>query len=65
MGLALILLNVYLTLRQVWLTGRHYGSRTRRIWLTRRRLVLLLSRLVEQIFGVIPIVQGLSAEAIS
>lgn len=65
MGLALILLNVYLTLRQVWLTVRRYGSRVRRIWLTLRRLALLLSRSLEQVFGVIPIEQCLGAETIS
>lgn len=65
MGLALILLNIYMTLRQVWLTVRRYGSRVRRIWLTLRRLALLLSRLLEQTFGIIPIEQGLRAEAIS
>lgn len=65
MGLALILLNLYMTLRQVWLTVRRYGARVRHIWLTLRRLALLLSRLLEQVFGIIPIEQSLCAEAIS
>lgn len=65
MGLALILLNVYMTLRQVWLTVRRYGSRMRRLWLTLRCLTLLLSRLLEQAFGVFPIEQCLRAEPIS
>lgn len=65
MGLALLLLNVYMTLRRVWLTVRHYGSRVRRIWVTLRRLTLLLSRLLEQAFGIIPLEQALGAEAFS
>ena len=56
-GLALILLNAYMTLRQVWLTLRHYGSRTHRLWLTLKRLSLLLAHLIEQLFGIRPIVQ--------
>lgn len=54
-GLALIILNVYMTLRQIWLTVHVYGSRVRRTWLTLRRLTLLLSRLIEHLFGVAPI----------
>src|SRR3989338_1450069 len=54
-GLALIILNVYLTLRQVWLTVQVYGSRLRRVWLTLRRMTLLLSRLLEQLLGVAPL----------
>jgi hypothetical protein len=53
-GLALIILNVYLTLRQVWLTVQVYGSRLRRVWLTLRRMTLLLSRLLKQLWGVAP-----------
>lgn len=59
-GLALMLLNVYMTLRQIWLTVHRYGSRVRRVWLTLRRLALFLSRLLEHVFGVTPIEQGLS-----
>jgi hypothetical protein len=62
-GLALILLNVYMTLRQRWLTVHRYGSRVRRVWLTLRRLALLLARLLEQLFGVTPLEQSLCAEA--
>jgi len=54
-GLALIILNVYLTLRQVWLTVQVYGSRLRRVWMTLRRMTLLLSRLLEQLLGVAPL----------
>lgn len=60
-GLALMILNVYLTLRQVWLTVHRYGSRVRRRWLTLRRLTLWCSRFLEQLFGVTPIEQGLAA----
>lgn len=59
-GLALLILNVYMTLRQVWLTVHRHGSRVRRVWLTLRRLALLFSRLVEQVFGVTPIEQSLA-----
>lgn len=51
-GLALLILNVYLFLRQVWLTVRHFGSRIRRTWLTLKRLAFLLARLIEQRLGV-------------
>jgi len=64
-GLALILLNVYMTLRQAWLTVHRYGSRVRRSWLTLRRLAHFLARLLEQAFGVALIEQSLYAEAFS
>jgi putative transposase len=56
-GLALLILNVYILLRQTWLTVRHFGQRTRRIWLTLKRMVLMLGRLLEQLFGVTTIEQ--------
>lgn len=56
-GLGLVLLNFYLTLRQAWLTVRTYGSRRRHIWLTLRRMIFLLARLIESHLGVSPIVQ--------
>lgn len=59
-ALALMILNVYVTLRQIWLTIHRYGSRVRRVWSTLRRIALLFSRLVEQVFGVTPIEQSLS-----
>lgn len=62
MGLALLILNVYLCLRQVWLTVRHFGSRTRRTWLTLNRLAFLLARLIEQSFGVSGIEQVARAQ---
>ncbi len=51
-GLALLILNVYILLRRVWLTVRHYGRRVRRLWLTLKRLALMLFRLIEQCWGV-------------
>ncbi len=51
-GLALLILNVYLALRQVWLTVHRFGSRTRRTWLTLKRLGLMLVRLIEIQIGI-------------
>lgn len=51
-GLALLILNVYLALRQVWLTVHRFGSRTRRTWLTLKRLSLMLVRLIEHLIGI-------------
>ena len=56
-GLALILLNAYMTLRHVWHTLRRYGSRTHILWLTLKRLSLLLAHLIEHLFGIRPILQ--------
>jgi len=54
-GLALILYNVYITLRRVCQTSRRYGGRIRRIWMTLKRMVLLLLRIIERLMGVEPI----------
>lgn len=62
MGLALLILNVYISLRQVWLTVRHCGSRTHRTWLTLKRLAFLLARLIEQKLGVVGIEQVACAQ---
>lgn len=51
-GLALLILNVYITLRRIWLTVRRFGQRVRHIWLTLKRLALLLIRIIEQLYGV-------------
>ncbi len=59
-GLALLILNTYMTLRRVWLTIRHYGQRVRYLWLTLKRLALWLTRLLEQLYGVRPIQQSIS-----
>jgi hypothetical protein len=56
-GLALVLLNFYMAVRQAWLTVRIYGSRLRHTWLTLRRMIFLLARLIESHLGVSPIVQ--------
>ncbi|MBI5082636.1 MAG: hypothetical protein HZB17_15240 [Chloroflexi bacterium] len=50
-GLALIILNAYMTVRLQWFTFQQYGSRDRRIWLTLRRLISLISHWLEQLFG--------------
>ncbi len=57
MGLALLIFNVYIALRQIWLTVRQFGQRTRRSWLTLKRLALLLARLIESLCGVMGIEQ--------
>jgi DDE family transposase len=57
MGLALLIFNVYITLRQVCLTVRHFGQRTRRSWLTLKRLALSLARLIETLYEVTPLEQ--------
>lgn len=51
-GLALLILNVYIALRRIWLTVRRFGQRVRHIWLTFKRLALMLIRLIEQLYGV-------------
>ena len=56
-GLALLIFNVYLALRQFCLTVHHFGQRTERVWLTLHRLACLLTRLIEQVHGVTPIHQ--------
>ena len=56
-GLALIIYNVYITLRQIYRTSRQYGRRIRRIWLTLKRMALLLLRIIERLLGVTPIEQ--------
>ena len=56
-GLALLILNAYLALRQVWLTVHVYGSRVRRRWLTLKRLISALLRLMERFLLVAPIEQ--------
>ena len=50
-GLALIILNAYMTLRLQWFTLQQYGSRQRCLWLTLRRLMSLISHWLVQLFG--------------
>jgi hypothetical protein len=50
-GLALLILNAYTALRQIWLTMRQYGHRVYKIWLTLQRLARLLVRVIGQLLG--------------
>lgn len=50
-GLALLLLNTYMALRQVWLMVRQYGQRVYKVWLTLQRLARLLVRVIEHLLG--------------
>ena len=59
---ALRLLNAYIALRQHWLTLRCYGRRVRFLWLTLARRVLCLSRWLEQLYGIRPLVQNVHTE---
>lgn len=61
-GVALMILNAYMFVRRVWLTVRHYGQRVRYLWLTLTRLALWLARLIEQLYGVRPLVQSIQVK---
>jgi putative transposase len=50
-GLALILINLYVALRAAVQTGAGTGTRRRRPWLSLRRLALLVARAIEALFG--------------
>lgn len=50
-GLALILINLYVTLRAVVQTEGRTGTRCRRPWLSLRRLAFLLGRVIDALFG--------------
>ena len=56
-GLALIIYNVYITLRPICYSVRHYGSRMRKIWLTFKRMTGLLRRWLEHVLKLDPIEQ--------
>jgi hypothetical protein len=56
-GLALLILNCYMALRQVWLTMRQYGRRVYKVWLTLQRLARMFVRVIEQLLGTKPIHQ--------
>lgn len=56
-GLALLILNCYMALRQVWLTMRQYGHRVYKVWLTRQRLAWMFVHVIEQLFGTTPMHQ--------
>ena len=51
-GLALIIHNVYIFLRDLAVANRYYGTRSRRIWLTLKRMIAMLRRLIERCFGI-------------
>lgn len=56
-GLALLVYNVYIRFRRVWRTTRAYGQRTRSIWLSLKRMTLMLHRTIERLLGVTPVEQ--------
>ena len=56
-GLALLILNCYMALRQVWLTMRQYGGRVYKVWLTIQRLARLCVRVIEHLLGTTPMHQ--------
>lgn len=56
-GLALVIYNLYISLRRTWLHKRHYGMRIRYIWLTLKRLALMLLRSIERRLGITDCVQ--------
>jgi putative transposase len=64
-GLALILINLYATLRAVVQTGMGTGTRSRPPWLSLRRLAFLLGRAIEALFGPPILVQVRSVEGFS
>lgn len=51
-GLALIIVNLYVALRADLMTPLRRGTRQRRHWMTFRRVILTLRREIEQILGV-------------
>lgn len=54
-GLALIIYNGFITLRQICYTARCYGKRTRRIGLTFKRLIGLMQKAIERSWDVKPL----------
>ncbi len=56
-GLALLIYNVYIHFRRIWRTTRAYGKRTRRIWLSLKRMRLMLLRAIERLLGITSIEQ--------
>jgi len=48
-GLALLIYNVYIHFRRIWRTKRAYGQR---IWLSLKRMTLMLHRTIERLLGV-------------
>ncbi len=64
-GLAVILLNVYVTLRSTVHTYSTTGTRCRRAWLSLRRLAFLLGRTIDALFRPPTLVQVRSVEDFS
>jgi hypothetical protein len=54
-GLALIIHNVYIFFRDFGIIKRHYGTRSRQLWLTLKRMTGMLRRLIERLFGITPL----------
>ena len=54
-GLGLLLYNLYILLWPLYRTCRRYGQRTRAIGLSLKRMILSLSRTIEQLLGITPI----------
>lgn len=61
-GLALLILNAYMALRQVWLTMRQYGHRVYKVWLTLQRLARMFVRVIEHLLGTTPLHQVASSK---
>lgn len=51
-GLALLIHNVYICFRDIDFTKRYYGTRSRRIWLTLKRMMAMLRRFIERLLGI-------------
>ncbi len=64
-GLALILINLYVTLRTVVHTYSPQGTRCRRAWLSRRRLAFLLGRAIHALFRPPTLVQVQPVDGLS
>jgi hypothetical protein len=64
-GLALILINLYVTLRTAVQTSSRTGGGCRRPWLSLRRLAFLLGRAIDALFGPPTLVQVRPVEGFS
>ena len=64
-GLALILINLYVTLRNAVRTGSGTGQRSRRPWLSLRRLGWLIGRAIDALFGPPTLIQVRPVESFS
>lgn len=54
-GLALMIYNVFITVRQICYTNRCYGTRTRRVWLTLKRLTGFMQKAIEGCWDIKPL----------